>query len=320
MAKKNAKDRQVRMRYFRIWQRFGYNPFKKEETDLAPVTCSSCGHTFDTPYCPHCGQPHQTAGVGKKFFKGAFDSIPFLNDDAKRTLSHLLLRPGYMIRDYLNGLNSRYLSPMTALIIFYAFFALVTSILAPVIKENDYSMEERGMVEVNSDIEFEEGMEVVGKKIMSAAAIINKVDILLNLDRFPDAADTPAKKSLAAVEGALRSQGLMTFMWQLIVLTLTLFLVLRRRYGVTFSASATISAYVLCQFCFFMLLTLLMTFGKSHRLGAMLMGIILTLDFHQLFDLPVRQSLRLVIRVGLVFVAVLIMAALLMIGLFSLVL
>jgi len=29
----------------------------------------------------------------------AFDDIPFLNDDAKRTFAHLLLRPGYMIRD-----------------------------------------------------------------------------------------------------------------------------------------------------------------------------------------------------------------------------
>jgi len=320
MAKKNAKDRQVRMRYFRIWQRFGYNPFKKEETDLAPVTCSSCGHTFDTPYCPHCGQPHQTAGVGKKFFKGAFDSIPFLNDDAKRTLSHLLLRPGYMIRDYLNGLNSRYLSPMTALIIFYAFFALVTSILAPVIKENDYSLESGPVLEVDNELELEDGMEKVGEKIVSAAKIINQAQILLNLDRYPEAADTPAKQSLAAVEGALRSQGLMAFMWQLILLTLTLYLVLRRRYGVTFSASATISAYVLCQFCFFMLLTLLITFGKSHRLGTVLMGVILMLDFHHLFDIPMRQSLRLTIRIGIVFGAILIMAALLMIGTFSLVL
>ena len=66
---------------------------------------------------------------GKDFYKGAFDSIPFLNDDAKRTFVHLLLRPGYMIRDYVGGKHDRYLTPLAALIIFYAFFTLISSSL-----------------------------------------------------------------------------------------------------------------------------------------------------------------------------------------------
>ena len=65
------------------------------------------------------------------FYKGAFDTIPFLNDDAKRTFVHLLLRPGYMIRDYIKGQHERYLAPLTSLIIFYAFFALISAIVNP---------------------------------------------------------------------------------------------------------------------------------------------------------------------------------------------
>jgi len=113
-------------RLFRIWRHTGEMPFKGGQERLASIECSSCGHTVDTPFCPYCGQPYRNNG---SFFKGSFDNIPFLNEDAKRTFIHLLLRPGYMIKDYINGKNSRYLAPLTALIIFYAFFALASSII-----------------------------------------------------------------------------------------------------------------------------------------------------------------------------------------------
>ena len=97
---------QTRLRAFAIWQKLGYLPWHK------PVASRKKG--------------------SRDFYKGAFDSIPFLNDDAKRTFMHLLLRPGYMIRDYLRGSHERYLAPLTSLIIFYAFFALVSAVLQPI--------------------------------------------------------------------------------------------------------------------------------------------------------------------------------------------
>ena len=72
-----AVELQTRLRAFAIWQKLGYLPWHK------PVASRKKG--------------------SRDFYKGAFDSIPFLNDDAKRTFVHLLLRPGYMIRDYLRG-------------------------------------------------------------------------------------------------------------------------------------------------------------------------------------------------------------------------
>ena len=93
----------ARLRAFTIWQKLGFMPWSKRKSK------SRKGD----------------------FYKGAFDSIPVLNDDAKRTFVHLLFRPGYMIRDYINGQHERYLAPLTSLIIFYAFFALVSSIVNP---------------------------------------------------------------------------------------------------------------------------------------------------------------------------------------------
>jgi hypothetical protein len=62
-------------------------------------------------------------------FHGAFNSIPFLNDDAKRTFVHLLLRPGYMMRDYISGKHDIYMAPFAALIIFYSFFAALSPMM-----------------------------------------------------------------------------------------------------------------------------------------------------------------------------------------------
>ena len=93
----------VRLRAFAIWQKLGFMPWSKS----------------------------RSRSRKGDFYKGAFDTIPFLNDDAKRTFVHLLLRPGYMIRDYIKGQHERYLAPLTSLIIFYAFFALISAVVNP---------------------------------------------------------------------------------------------------------------------------------------------------------------------------------------------
>lgn len=147
----------TRIRAFRIWQKLGFLPWKK------------------------------AGSAGKKgrgdFYKGAFDSIPFLNDDAKRTFVHLLLRPGYMIRDYIRG------------------------------------------------------------------------------------------------ESAL----------------------------------AAASAYILCQFSFFMLFALLLSFGESKSIGGLLMLLLLTIDFRQLLDVSWGKGVRLSFKTGFWFV-VLLGAVILLIG------
>ena len=97
---------ETRWRAFIIWQKLGFFPWKKT------------------------GRERKKGS--RDFYKGALDSIPILNDDAKRTFVHLLLRPGYMIRDYIRGAHERYLAPLTSLIIFYAFFALVSAVLQPI--------------------------------------------------------------------------------------------------------------------------------------------------------------------------------------------
>lgn len=311
MKKLFSHSKQVYLRLFHIWQIHGVMPFAKTCTDLEPKKCPQCGRIIDTPFCPQCGHSYVSTNGTKRFFKGSFDSIPFLNDDAKRTFMHLLLRPGYMIRDYLKGLNSRYMAPMTSLIIFYAFFALISSIISPEFKDKeDVASGPLGLVEVmheERNMAGQDSIEYVPSadddKMQRTVTTMEKINIMLNLDRHPEYVDSKQKASVAAVESALRSQGVSTFLWRLIALTIAIWLCFRRKVKVSLSASATISSYILCQFCFFNLLALLITWGHSGGIGTVIMGVIMIVDFCQLFGFTRKQSLRRTLLIGLAFVS-----------------
>lgn len=258
----------VRQRAFVIWQKLGYNPWAR---------------------------PKESARSRKgDFYKGAFDSIPFLNDDAKRTFQHLLLRPGYMIRDYIHGQHERYLAPFTALIIFYAFFALVSSVLQPVQqKKDDFSD-----ISVIADAEAAGPGEQIAVNI---AKIVNQGYIYLHLDQHPEVVDTRAETALAALEGTLRSQGIPLFLGEFFFLWFAMAIALRRlKLGL--SACAAASAYVLCQFSFFMLFAVLVTFGESTSIGVSLMMVLVAIDYRQWLGLPWKQAIGRTVVTGVWFV------------------
>lgn len=280
MSKKHSLT--VRRRAFAIWQKLGYLPWRK---------------------------PREARKKGEKdFYKGAFDSIPFLNDDAKRTFSHLLLRPGYMIRDYLGGRHDRYLAPLTSLIVFYAFFALIASVLQP-IQHRDSSI-----FDVDSETPSEIASERGEKFAMNVLKLVQNGYTLLNLDRNPDQVDTRGEVALAALEGKLRSQGIPLFLGKFLLLWLSMSIVLRR-YKISMSGAAAASAYVLCQFSFFMIFALLLSFGESTSISLLLMAVLLTIDYRQWLGLRWRESLGLVVRTsifyGLMFLAVILTVSLL---------
>ena len=270
MFKKKKHSYQVCRRAFIIWQKLGYLPWRKKKGKKARKNSGD-------------------------FYKGAFDSIPFLNEDAKRTFSHLLLRPGYMIRDYIKGAHERYLAPLTALIIFYAFFALVSAIVQPMQRQ-----EVRSPFHVQMDgVELDKGENAkLFGQLLGAAALLDKGWTYLHLDLFPEEVDTPHEASLAALEGTLRSQGIPLFIGQFFLLWLSMAWALRRC-KMKMSATAAASAYVLCQFSFFMLFALLVSFGKSAEIGLFLMLILLVWDYRQWLGTGWKKSFWLTVSTGI---------------------
>lgn len=272
---------EARARLFHIWKVLGFNPWKKPRKDKGKKS-------------------------SRDFYKGAFDSIPFLNDDAKRTFTHLLVRPGHMIRDYINGDHERYLAPLTSLIVFYAFFALLSSVLQPVkdVKSDlpsvlNVRIDEDGKEDEIDDEDGGEANSELGLKIAgNTLEILKKGYIYLHLDQFPEEVDTKHEAALAALEGSLRSQGIPLFLGKFILLWLAMSMALRR-YKPGMSACAAAAAYTLCQFSFFMLFVLLLTWGKSTSIGVLLMLFLLMIDYKQWLGIGYRKALRLGLFTGI---------------------
>jgi len=111
-------DIKCRYKRFKEWE--------KQPHEVAPLSkdehvCATCGTRFEGNYCPRCGQ---SAKIGRYSFKKAFllflDVWGMGNRGMFRTLRDLILRPGYMIRDYLRGMQMAYFPP------FKLFFLLIT--------------------------------------------------------------------------------------------------------------------------------------------------------------------------------------------------
>ena len=110
-------------RQFREWQERPYEvqPMSQEEHD-----CATCSTHYTGNYCPRCGQ---SASIGRYSFKNAI--LLFLNvwglgnRGMFRTLRDLIFRPGFMIRDYLSGMQMAYFPPFKMLFLLTALSVIV---------------------------------------------------------------------------------------------------------------------------------------------------------------------------------------------------
>ena len=281
---------QPRLRLWAIYRELGYVPWRKQR---------------------------ETKQNKDGIFKGTGEAIiPFLNNDAKRTFSHLFMRPGYMIRDYIRGQHERYLAPFTALLVFYSVFTLLLAVVQPGavkstiadgliegLENSDLQMDlavNKNTIQVDSTTRSDKSNRIIQSLLSTATQSL----ILTHLDLYPEKADTPWKESLAAVEGDLRSKGIPLFLGNFLLLWFAMVWLLRKKHNVSVSGAAAASAYVLCQFCVFMFLALLVTFGKSADLGVFVMGILLFIDYRQWLGLGNRPALKLTIKTGLIYLLV----------------
>nr|WP_297783028.1 DUF3667 domain-containing protein [uncultured Allomuricauda sp.] len=100
------------------------------ELKFRGVECLNCGHPLDISdkYCPNCSQANSTKKLTlKDFFDEFFSSL--INYDSKllKTLSALLLRPGRITKDYVNGKRITYTNPFRFLLsLAFLYFLMFT--------------------------------------------------------------------------------------------------------------------------------------------------------------------------------------------------
>ena len=274
----------ARWRLFRIYLELGYIPWRK---------------------------PKPAKKRREGVYMGTREAIiPFLNKDAKRTIVDLFLRPGYLMRDYIQrGRHEQYLAPFTALLVFYSVFTLLTAIVQPGSGRDTFG---DSLIEATKDAQARVDFDWAGEPDREAKAeqlisklfrTVSNAILFTRLDLYPEAVDIPWKESLAAVEADLRSKGIPLFLGNFLLLWMAMALLLRK-YKVSISGAAAASAYVLCQFCVFMFLALIISFGKSSKLGILIMGILLFIDYRQWLQIGNKKALGLTIKTGLIYFGV----------------
>lgn len=179
--------RAVWLRAFHIWQ---LRPHEVAPLSDTNHTCSSCGTHFQGNYCPRCGQ---AASVGRFSFKKAFllfiDVWGIGNRGMFRSIRDLMLRPGYMIRDYLKGMQSAYFPPFKMFFLLAALSIVVDQgfslgldeAAAEAEKPNTEAAQEQAVEELKKEAHqnFNVNEEAVDSAIaMSGLKVVNMMDVL----------------------------------------------------------------------------------------------------------------------------------------------
>ena len=104
-----------RHKRFKAWQ---LNPMDWSFDESVRHHCENCGNDFSGNYCPHCSQK---AGLNKISWKSVLQSTAEVwgmgNRSMLYSLWQLILRPGYLISDYINGKRQVSFPPVKMLIV-----------------------------------------------------------------------------------------------------------------------------------------------------------------------------------------------------------
>jgi hypothetical protein len=103
------------------------------------ITCKNCGHKFEGRYCNHCGQSAKTHRIDIKFlWEDIQHGIIHYDKGIIFTLKQLYLKPGYVIKDYINGKRVHHFRPISLCIVLATIYALVFHLLhIKLIKDED---------------------------------------------------------------------------------------------------------------------------------------------------------------------------------------
>lgn len=115
--------------------------------------CSNCGRAMDVAgqkFCPGCGQPTPAHRIDWHFLGHELEhSVLHMDRGILYTLKNLMLRPGHMIRDYLEGRRANYVKPMLLVTI----MAAVTLFLVKVTGTVPVPVELQGSAPPSADAE-----------------------------------------------------------------------------------------------------------------------------------------------------------------------
>ncbi|WP_291867755.1 DUF3667 domain-containing protein [Maribacter sp.] len=110
--------------------------FGRHQLKYRGIECKNCNHPLDISdkYCPNCSQANSIKKLSlKDFFDEFFASVISYDSKLLKTLTALLLRPGKITRDYINGKRVSYTNPFRFLLSLSIIYFFMISL------SNDFS-------------------------------------------------------------------------------------------------------------------------------------------------------------------------------------
>lgn len=102
-------------------------PFSKEI-----YTCQNCGTTYTGNFCNRCGQTNNTPRYRlSNALKNIIGGFTNIDNGFGRTLTELLYRPGYMIKDFIGGKRVHYFRPFQTLFVLAALYMMCVQLVDP---------------------------------------------------------------------------------------------------------------------------------------------------------------------------------------------
>jgi len=110
--------------------------------------CLNCGDPTVGQFCPTCGQRKVDVRISlRRMLREAMDDQLSLNSTLPRTLGALLLKPGRLTHEYVQGRMMRYIPPFRLYLVSSLLFFVVLSVVAD---PRDIALNEDGQAQMDS--------------------------------------------------------------------------------------------------------------------------------------------------------------------------
>jgi hypothetical protein len=96
--------------------------------DVAGASCQNCGTPLNGEYCSACGQRHEPHIHSlREFISEATESLTHADSRLWRSLWALMVKPGFLTKEFLEGRRARYLPPFRLYLVLSVMFFLIAA-------------------------------------------------------------------------------------------------------------------------------------------------------------------------------------------------
>jgi hypothetical protein len=118
--------------------------------------CLNCGHLVEERFCPHCGQENiQPKQPFHYLFTHFIEDFTHYDGQFWKTIKYLLIRPGRLTKEYLEGKRQSYVAPVKL----YIFISFITFFLPSLFGDSEEAQDHKKKTHASQEIDKEKARE-----------------------------------------------------------------------------------------------------------------------------------------------------------------